>query len=906
MQSLLLFLQQSKNKCLFDLRNRQEQYLIKYQDLSDEICQHYKIGGYSSFSIIDIESEFLSSQKESEVLPPYIRIGRLTPVNASEEKKDRMTVPFLFPFSQANATTFLLSADDVKNIHINFSLIALRLMLSLPRELFKMWFVDNNYGRDFNIISKIDPRIVGDSIITNSSDQISLIDSLEKTMISTYQKLLITEDTLVDYNAKAGSMASPYTFVFMSNYPAGFTQEASEKLVNMIKNGSAAKAGIFFFISIDESVQPAKGVDVERLKEVSSVIYQNSPIDYEIQHSSFSKEWNDCFDITLDARFPQNLEEVISLINGKKEEQNKLTFVPIYERRLKEDNIWRGNSSEEIKIPIGFQNPQTTQYLQFGKYTNDYFGLIGGLPRMGKTNLLHNIILWGAMEYSPLELRYYLIDCKNGTGFNAYSQLPHVKILSISNDREFGASALNSLVQEMYRRAELFKKASTNKKTLIENIQTYRRLTGETMPRILAIVDEFQVLFENEDKIARIIRGLLDKLFREGPAFGVSIILSSQNIGGVDVPIKNITWRLSFRMSSDIESRKIIGNEEALKLTRQGNAIINNQNGVKSGNINFQVALLEDEIYQFVNALRDRYVCCYSHIPLNQYISDGDNNGHVERNGDLMHLLDSDKFKINDRFCDVFIGEPAFILEKHAFIRIRRQPSSNVVLVGKDTKSALTIVGLLNYMLARQSSCGSFFVVDCFNIDSDYFEKMEFIKNYLPNFDVMYSRNIAEAVQGVCNELEKRIEGVSKGEIIKGRICLSLLNVQNARALKKDGYKASSITQQLIRIIKDGPEYGVHVILHSLTYQGLMEIIDSTTLNEFENRIALDCGQSMKIFSESASSQIREQGTVLLQGPDEFTTYNPDLIRVYSRFDHSGIACSESVRFMDDLIKIDV
>ena len=89
-----------------------------------------------------------------------------------------------------------------------------------------------------------------------------------------------------------------------------------------------------------------------------------------------------------------------------------------------------------------------------------------------------------------------------------------------------------------------------------------------------------------------------------------------------------------------------------------------------------------------------------------------------------------------------------------------------------------------------------------------------------------------------------------------------------------------------------------------MTYPGLMEIIDSTTLNEFENRIALDDGKSKSIISESTSSQIREQGTVLLQGPEEFMSYNPDLIRVYSLFNHSGTSSSESVRFIDDLIKL--
>lgn len=905
MESILNYLQQAQNESMKALQNRRNQSLDTYNKNAEAICQCYKKAGFSPYSVIDWSNEVLSSQNETAILPHFIRIGSLTPVNVRENEKERMTVPFLFPFSQANATTFLLSKDDAKKIHNNFSLIAFRLMLSLPREMFNMWFVDNNYGRDFNIISKIDTKIVGDSIITSHSGLTNLIVSLENTMVSTYQKLLITEESLVEYNEKAGDMARPYTFVFISNFPAGFTQETSEKLINMINNGNANKAGIFFFISIDKNVQPPKGVDVERLKDVSSVIYQNSSIDYEIKHKAFSKEWNDNFNIVLEDHLPQNIDQIITLINGKKEKRNQLSFVPTYQQRLNNGKIWECDSSDEIRIPIGYVNPQTVQYLQFGKYTNDYFGLIGGLPRMGKTNLLHNIIMWGALEYSPFELSYYLIDCKNGTGFNAYKQLPHVKILSISNDREFGASSLDSLVQEMYRRADIFKEASNEKKVLIENLPTYRRLTGKKMPRILAIVDEFQVLFENEDKIARMIRSTLNKLFREGPAFGISIILSSQGIGGVDVPIKNITWRLSFRLLSDIESQRIIGNDGALKLTRVGNAIINNQNGDKKCNISFQVALLGDELYQFVDALKEKYAKEYPKVPLLQYLSDGDSNGYVERNLEFLPELRTDSFKLNDRFCDIFIGEPAFIRKKHAFIRIRRQQGSNVILVGKDTKSALIIVGMLNYILSRKSSGSSqFYIVDCFNIDNEYAECMEFMKHDSPNIQISYSRNMAEIVSSVYNELENRISSENRGEKTMGRICLSLVYMQNCRALKKEGYNASPVTKQLVRIIKEGPEYGIHVILHSLTYQGLMDVIDTATLNEFENRIALDSGKSMSIISESTSSQIREQGTVLFQGPDEFMTYNPDLIRVYSHFNHVDFTGGKAVRFIDQLLKI--
>ena len=83
-----------------------------------------------------------------------------------------------------------------------------------------------------------------------------------------------------------------------------------------------------------------------------------------------------------------------------------------------------------------------------------------------------------------------------------------------------------------------------------------------------------------------------------------------------------------------------------------------------------------------------------------------------------------------------------------------------------------------------------------------------------------------------------------------------------------------------------------------------MDVIDTATLNEFENRIALDSGKSMSIISESTSSQIREQGTVLFQGPDEFMTYNPDLIRVYSHFNHVDFTGGKAVRFIDQLLKI--
>lgn len=121
MQTIINLLQQTRNKSISDLQTKQKQSLAKFREVADGISQSYKSGGFSAFSIVDLDSELLPHQEESTILPPFVRVGSLTPVNAGESEKEKMTVPFLFPYSQVNATTFLLSEDDAKNIHINFS-----------------------------------------------------------------------------------------------------------------------------------------------------------------------------------------------------------------------------------------------------------------------------------------------------------------------------------------------------------------------------------------------------------------------------------------------------------------------------------------------------------------------------------------------------------------------------------------------------------------------------------------------------------------------------------------------------------------------------------------------------------------------------------------------------------------
>jgi len=621
-----------------------------------------------------------------------------------------------------------------------------------------------------------------------------------------------------------------------------------------------------------------------------------------VANSIFTKEFNDKFTVTLDNSLPSNMEYIIDIINKKRVEDMVVSLEERYKTMLKENSFWQGEAIDNIEIPIGYVNPKLMQRLVLGKTkdTNDYFGLIGGLSGYGKTILLHNIILWGAMEYSPFELEYYLIDCKNGTGFKPYQNLPHTKILSMSNDREFALSSMTVLVSEMNRREVLFRDAN------VTDIHHYRQETGVKLPRILAIIDEFQVLFENDDKIARTIRDSLNKIFTRGRASGINVLLSSQKIGRVDLPVADITWRLSFRLKSEFESQRIILNDSALKLTKVGNAIINIHNGDKNEDINFQVGnIIEKNIKTYVDDLSKAFTERYPDQKMeDKFISDGDNSARIERNNVLSENIINKSFKVNDRYCDVYIGEPAFIRNEHARIRIRKQAGSNVILVGSDIKSAVSIIGLINYQLIRQSSQQSkFYIIDCFNIDNEYCDCFDVAKKYFGNQIFVYNtKKIDTVIDGIEAELQHRIDKENEGERVSGRIMLSVAYMQNCRPLKKEGYNASPVAKKLVRILKEGAEYGIHVLLYSLNYQGVTDILETSVLNEFENRIALDSGKSMSIISEQIGTKITEKGSALLQAPDEVTTYNPDLIRVYSQCNID--ANSDDVEYIVELLKI--
>ena len=116
----------------------------------------------------------------------------------------------------------------------------------------------------------------------------------------------------------------------------------------------------------------------------------------------------------------------------------------------------------------------------------------------------------------------------------------------------------------------------------------------------LLLIDEFQEFFVEDDKLAQEASLLLDRLVRQGRAFGIHVLLGSQTLGGAYGLARSTIGQMAVRIAlqcSEADSHLILSedNSAARLLTRPGEAIYNDANGLVEGNHVFQVVWLGDD-----------------------------------------------------------------------------------------------------------------------------------------------------------------------------------------------------------------------------------------------------------------------------------------------------------------------
>lgn len=233
--------------------------------------------------------------------------------------------------------------------------------------------------------------------------------------------------------------------------------------------------------------------------------------------------------------------------------------------------------------------------------------LIAGTTGSGKSVCINTIIISILYKYSPEEVRLILIDPKV-VELSVYNSIPHLLIPVVTDARK-ASRALYMAVQEMERRFRLFSQYS------VRDIDSYReRRTVETdmenLPYIVVIVDELSdlMMVASKDVEAHITR-----LAQMARACGIHLIIATQR-PSVDVitgTIKaNITSRISFQVSSGIDSRTILDQTGAERLLGKGDMLYFPSTYTKPKRV--QGAFVSDrEVQNVVQFLKDNHEVHY-------------------------------------------------------------------------------------------------------------------------------------------------------------------------------------------------------------------------------------------------------------------------------------------------------
>ncbi|MBC1520956.1 DNA translocase FtsK [Listeria aquatica] len=198
-------------------------------------------------------------------------------------------------------------------------------------------------------------------------------------------------------------------------------------------------------------------------------------------------------------------------------------------------------------------------------------GLIAGATGSGKSVCINSLLVSLLYKARPDELKLLLIDPKM-VELAPYNKIPHL-VSPVITDAKAATAALKWAVTEMERRYELFSHTS------VRNIEKYNELasrpghSGEKLPYILIVIDELADLMmvapnDVEESISRIAQ--------KARACGIHMIVATQR-PSVDVItglIKaNIPTRISFSVSSSIDSRTILDSSGAEKLLGRGDML---------------------------------------------------------------------------------------------------------------------------------------------------------------------------------------------------------------------------------------------------------------------------------------------------------------------------------------------
>ncbi len=762
----------------------------------------------------------------------------------------------------------------------------LRLLTQLPPGKVRFTMFDPvGLGQSFAgfmTLADHEPLIVGDRIWTEPRHFEQKLSDLTEHMEQVIQKYLRNQfESIQEYNVQAGEIAEPFRFLVIADLPANFTESAAKRLAAIVSSGP--RCGVFTLIMADSRARPPAWLPMADIERGAVVLNWKSDR-FVLKDEDYSRWPIELESAPDDALFNQLIQRIGVLAKDSGRVQ-----VPFDTVAPKPDELWTRSSAKELSAPIGRAGATKLQAMTLGRGTAQH-GLIAGRTGSGKSTLLHAIITSLAMWYSPEEIELYLVDFKKGVEFKTYAtnQLPHARVIAVESEREFGISVLRRLDAELTRRGTMFRDLG------VQDLAGYRQSTAsdenrDPMPRVLLIVDEFQEFFVEDDKMAQEAMLLLDRLVRQGRAFGMHVVLGSQTIGGAYSLARSTIGQMAVRIAlqcSEADSYLILSedNPAARLLTRPGEAIYNDASGLIEGNSPFQVVWLPDDARdEKLRQVREK-VAALRRKPTPALIFEGNLPSNLERNAALAALVSGEGRGIRSA-PKVWVGDAVSIKEPTS-VTFRPQSGSNMLIVGQGERAAFgLLVASAIALAAKLPSAPASEGIPRITIlegPSPEWEGatplLEIATRLAPIAKHAAARGADQAVAALHAELERR-RGAEQGEFEP--LFLIVHGLHRFRSLRKaeddygfsDGEKtAEKPDKQFMALLREGPTVGIHTIAWCDNVANLERAIDRRGVKEFDLRVMFQMsGADSSALMDSPHAQGLGQNRALLYSEETGT-----------------------------------
>lgn len=563
---------------------------IDYQEKIDRLCQRIR---KSQPSLMELSSESINTKNR---FPRNIALGKL---HVTFNNLD-FFVPktFSFPFEKP-----MYICDGSKEVILHK--VLLRLLFALPVDK-QEYFVFDPIGlgktvSKFNSLFSNEKLFPQKKILSSTLELKAALKDITKYILDLQSNVFNIATDCQDwdsYNRRLYSQRElrrmlPYKVFIFTAVPDEMDQECFDMFRTLIVHGK--QCGLLVLFSFNEAILNTEDSKMKKMEiELRGCIKNSVQLHKVFEEDNISNRFENLEIENVGEKFPDDYQLSILLdeLKGIAEKQNSqgMSFDEIMEH----GPMFNCNSRNGLLIPVGCgASGNSFIELDIGDATPHF--LIGGTTGSGKSNFLHNLIMSACCRYSPNEMRVYLLDFKEGVEFSQYANpnLKHAKLVATEADTEYGITVLKHLVEEKEKRYTAFKTCGC------KDIQGYRdKNPNEIMPRIMVVIDEFQVLFGNAQKDQTI--STLEMLAKQGRACGIHLVLATQSLKGIDFSTLGPQFggRVALKCSAE-DSKYLLGgitsnNEEASEL-KVPYAILNTSQGSVSGNIKFMIPRAEEK-----------------------------------------------------------------------------------------------------------------------------------------------------------------------------------------------------------------------------------------------------------------------------------------------------------------------